>query len=238
MQGWNAAQKGKNSKQKHPDPVDLPRRSEPKDWAQDPSAWNSHILKAGETLKLARVASHKLGVIWNRPSPKDTSKVSWPRASTSKPHYQWAVAPVLGNLGDAMRKCQLQVTVSSHCRARRSRLLRAAHTPLADQVTDSMHIRAHLRFHLKWGGYRTGSRIWNALPWLIPLQKVQSARNPWPFSWKERRASSCPFLPSLSLALGKLPGGSVSCPPWAPNGAELPALASSWDGTFRRLIRK
>lgn len=59
-----------------------------------------------------------------------------PGPDTSKLYYQWVVVPVLGMLGDAMRKCQLQVTVSSHFSAGRSRLLRAAHTLLAGQVAD------------------------------------------------------------------------------------------------------
>lgn len=56
-------QKGKKAEQKHPDPVGLPFRFEPKEKARDQSACRLHDLKAGERLKLACVASYRLEVI-------------------------------------------------------------------------------------------------------------------------------------------------------------------------------
>lgn len=61
--GLECSTEGKKAEQRHPDPVGLPFRSEPKEEARDQSACSLHVLKAGERLKLARVASYKLGVI-------------------------------------------------------------------------------------------------------------------------------------------------------------------------------
>ena len=61
--GLECSTEGKKAEQKHPDPVGLLFRSEPKEKAGDQSACRRHVLKAGERLKLACVASYKLGVI-------------------------------------------------------------------------------------------------------------------------------------------------------------------------------
>lgn len=108
---------------------------------------------------------------------------------------------MLGKLGNALRKCQLRITVSSHCSVRRSTLPRAAHSPVAGQVANSTRIRVCLQSHEELGCYLTGSRVWNGLYWLMDdaSPEVWFCQKPLTFLMKRAQRKSGSFPSSTQL---------------------------------------